>query len=764
VNARRARNAPGALLALALLVCAGCPKKPDPTKGGAPTATSAPLPPPETQPTVAMDLLAGFDDCVLGHYGPLVDLGDRTARASLGPRLRGAMPEAVERDGATWARVTSRTFGLSFLLEALPDAGADAVVIARLRGGSARSVTVLVNDKPAGTMPLAKGEVKIDTVRVDAGALAVGMNQLSFHFNGVGRGSTDEVAEIDWVHVGAAPPEGAYAAPTRQSAIVSATVGTVPKRALSLRAPGYARCTGVLPSGGTVETSVALGGATDGELEVRLLRDRMPPTTLGTVRLGPGDANAWKTLRLPLGDLGGKGALAAIALVAKSVTKGGRILFAEPRVLGDAPPPPPSPAGPAGRGVVLVVLGAVSPRGLALYGGPRVLPELAALAAGGVTFEAQRATTTVPSGATASMLTGLEALAHGVSDYDRKLAANVTTVADAAREGGVVAAMLTGNPLTGAAFGFDRSWETFEMRPPEGDASAMAVFDRGVAWLEAHKSERFLLVIHARGGHPPWDATADELKALAPPGYTGNIDPKHAAELLAKARRVPPVLRFGDQDRARTWALYDTALQAHDAALGRIMTQLKTSGRDADTTVIVTSDVSVDEAAHVPFGDGETLDEGPLRVPLVVRPFAEARGGAGVGRRVGAATSGLDLARTMLGALGLAPPSAFGGMDLSQALPRGADDARPLLATLGERYSLLWGSFILTGMPGKDPKLCNLSLEPVCTTDVRPTHPLATEATTREVWDALEKLPASPPREIPSIDAATAAALKAWGR
>ncbi len=759
-------NARGALLALALLVCAGCPKKPDPTatRGGAPTATSAPAAPTDVQPVVTMDLLAGFDDCVTGHHGPLVDLGDRTARASVGPRLRGAMPQPIERDGATWARVTGRSLALSFILDALPDPAADAVVVARLRGGSARSITVHVNDKPIGTMPLTKGEVKIETVRLDASMLTLGTNQLALYFNGVGRGSTDEVAEIDWVHVGAAPAEGAYAAPTRQSAIVSATVGAVPKRALSLRAPGYARCTGVLPSGGTVETSVALAGATDGELEVRLLRDRMPPATLGTVRLGPADAGAWKTVRLPLGDLGGKGSLAAISLVAKSVTKGGRVLFAEPRVLGAAPPSAPAAAIPAGRGVVLVVLGAVSPRGLSLYGGPRALPELAALAAKGVTFEAQRATTTVPAGAMASMLTGLEALAHGVSDYDRKLAASVTTVADAARQGGVVAAMFTANPLTGAAFGFDRSWETFEMRPPEGDASAMAVFDRAIAWLEAHKSERFLVVVHARGGHPPWDATADELKALAPPGYTGNIDPKHAAELLAKARRVPPVLRFGDQDRARTWALYDTALQAHDAALGRLMAQLKASGRDADTSVIVTSDVSVDEAAHVPFGDGETLDEGPLRVPLVVRPTAEAREGAGSGRRVGAATSGLDVARTMLGALGLAPPSAFGGIDLVQALPRGADDARPLLATLGERYSLLWGSFILTGTPGKDPRLCNLSLEPVCTTDVRATHPLATEATTREVWDALEKLPPRPPREVPTLDAAAAAALKAWGR
>ena len=122
-------TARGGLLALAFalaLACAGCPKKSDPGKGGAPTATSAPLPAPDTQAAVAMDLLAGFDDCVLGHYGPLVDLGDPTARGSLGPRLRAAMPEMVERDGATWARVTTTSFALSVVCDAITDPSAGA--------------------------------------------------------------------------------------------------------------------------------------------------------------------------------------------------------------------------------------------------------------------------------------------------------------------------------------------------------------------------------------------------------------------------------------------------------------------------------------------------------------------------------------------------------------------------------------------------------------------------------------------------------------
>jgi arylsulfatase A-like enzyme len=360
------------------------------------------------------------------------------------------------------------------------------------------------------------------------------------------------------------------------------------------------------------------------------------------------------------------------------------------------------------------------------------------------------------------MLTGQEAAAHGVNDYDRKLLPGITTIADAARQGGVVAAMFTANPLTGAAFGFDRAWETYEMHPPAEDVGATIVLERAAQWIDAHKTERFLAVVHARGGHPPWDVTPDQIKTLAPQQYTGGIDPKHAAELLARARRQPPVLRYAEQDRERTWALYDVALAAHDAALGKLVAALKAAGRDGDTTIFVTADVAVDEAAHVPFGDGETLDEAELRVPLLVRPATTEGAKSLAGVHVARATSGVDVARSVLDALGLAPPGSFGGVDLWETATRDDGVPRPLLAVLDERFSMRWGSFVLAG--GREPKLCNLALEPLCTTDVRTTHPLASDAMQRQVIDALARMPAKTPRETPQVDAATAAALKAWGR
>jgi arylsulfatase A-like enzyme len=761
-----ARIAGVLLLALLAPAVAGCPRKSERAPGGGGEPASATGAPPSSSErpaaaAIALDVIAGFGDCTLGHRGPLLDLGDPTARANYGARARENPPETMERDGATWARVAQKTLAMTFVLDGLPGAYENPLVAARVRGGSAKSVSVYLNDKAVGMWPLTKGEARLVEARGAEDTLLPGENTLSLRFNGAGRGATEDLAEIDWIHVGSPEVDGAYAAPTRADALVSARVGGVPKRAISLRASSFIRCGGELPSGAQLEAAVGLAGATDGEVEVRLMRDRLPAQTLASYRLGPADAGAWRPIRVSISDFAEKSALGAIVLAAKSVTKGGRVLFAEPKVV--VSPRDAARAMPTSRGVILVILGDVSPRGLGLHGGPRALPELSALAAGGVVFDAQRATTSVPAGAVASMLTGRAARAHGVFEYDRKLPASITTIADAARQGGVVAAMFTANPLTFGPFGFDRAWETFEAHAP-ADAPATAVFDRAASWIEAHKAERFLAVVHARGGHPPWDVSPEHLKTLPPETYTGGIDPKHAAELLAKARRVPPVLRYAEQDRTRTWALYDVALADHDAALGRLLAALRAAGRDADTTVIVTSDVAVDEAAHVPFGEGESLDEALLRVPLVVRPAAEGRDEPPAGTHVGAVTSGADVARTVLGALGLAPPASFGGVDLWRTATRGdAAPARPLVATLGERFSLRWGSFVLVGTGEREPKLCNLSLEPVCITDVRQTHPYATEALQRVAWDLLAQ-DARPARESPSIDPVTAAALKAWGR
>ena len=455
------------------------------------------------------------------------------------------------------------------------------------------------------------------------------------------------------------------------------------------------------------------------------------------------------------------GTLGAIEIApVHASSKGARLLLADARVV--APEPLGAFAGaPSAKSAVLVVLGSTAPRQLAPYGGSHAVPELSALARSGIVFESHRAPTSIAAGALTSMFTGLPPRTHTVEDPDARLPHGVTTIADCARQGGVRTALFTENPTTGPAFGFDRGWETYVAHAPNEDLPPTQVFDDAAKYIEQHKDGRFLVVVHARGGHPPWDVTAEELKALAPANYNGTLNPRRAAETLTRQRKYPQ--RFKEEDRARVWALYANALDQHDLALGRLLAALKNSGRDVDTTVVVTGDVSVNEGAAVPFVDDGSLDEGVLAVPLVVK----APGGALAGKRVAAPTTSLDVARTLMATLGLAPPATFRGSNLFEIASGDVRvSERPLLATTAARFAARWGSFVLSGTREHETKLCDLVLEPTCVTDVRRTYPLATEALHRFAQGALGPDGGVPliSREAGFLDPTTMASLLAWGR
>lgn len=700
------------------------------------------------------DFASSFDACTLSHRGVLLDLGDATMRARMsGTRLLTPDLEIREHEGASWVNLRQRSLELAFVWPA-ESKGEGVVVEARARGGAAKSAVVYLNGKALGALPLAKGEAKVVSLHASQASLARGANELVLRLIGGTRVTHDNLAEFDWIRVGPADGDAPYAAPTRSDALTTLSIGGRARRGISLRAPGSMRCGGFVPPGALLEGLIGVTGG-EAEAEVRVLVDRAEPRVVGTFKLGGEGAPAWQPISLPLGDVN---TLAAIELVAKSSTKGARVVFAEPRVVAARESQANKPT--ASKSVIVVVLGSLSPKMLAPYGGTVATTELAGLAASGTVFEAHRATTGFANGAMASMLTGLSARAHGVADPEAMLGAGNLTIAEAARQAGIVTAMFTANPTTGALYGFTRGWETFTARVPADEAPATAVFDDVERWLDGHKQDRFLVLVHARGGHPPWDAAGEE-KDLAPAGYAGSLDAKHAGEILAKVRRSNANKLFTDGDRERAFALHTKAVLAHDAALGRLLAKVREIGRDKDTAILVTGDVGVDAAAHAPFLEDDTLDESALAVPLVVRgPGKPARA------RVSLPTSSLDLAPTVLDALGLTPPVQMRGESLWALAQRGAQGfERPRIATTATRFSERWSTFALTGVRNRDAKLCNLSLEAECVSDVRATHPLAAEILHALAFDELARDPKATllPTTHPIPDTATSSALRAWG-
>jgi arylsulfatase A-like enzyme len=749
----------GWLLCLTLTAC-----RHRPPEGTALVEAGPATPVPSAASSRAQVAISPIDDvthaCVFGYEGTVLDFGDPNLEAHFGPKLGPPPIEVIEREGSTWARIRAKTLSVDFYVappfddDARAHAGGQSFLEAHVRGGAAKTVAFYVNGKLVGTSTLTKNVARVVSWKAPSAETPVGSNQLLLRFWGGPKAGTEPQAEVDWVHLGQGEPSPMYPVSLRGESKVSATILEKAQRALALRGGGYVRCPGWIPSGGQFEASLGLSGPGPADAEVRLVRDRMPPVTIGTAHLEGPDREG-KAVSFPIPDLGDKaGALGAIELVATRSPANTRVLFGEPKVTISIPPP--APRSPPARGVVLVVMGSVATRSLSLYGGKLPVPELSRVAERGIVFDANRATTGLENGSFASMITGLSAREHGVDDGDARLPGALTTIADAARQAGIPTALFTANPTAGSVFGFNRGWSTFETQGPLESLPSVHVLDRAGAFIAEHKAERFLVVVYARGGHPPWDIPADDVKSLDPPKYTGGLDPKHAGELLGR----PGGHGLSEDDRVRAWAMYDYALQAQDAALGHLLSAIASAGRGADTAVVVTGDVGVD--GKVPAAQPGSLDDAVLWTPLVIG----LPGGELAGTHVVSATTGLDVGRSILGLLGLDAPDSFGGVDLVDlAAHRTAPFARPLLSSQGERFALRWGTFVEMGQREREGRLCDLSLEPTCISDVSGTYPLAASLLHASAFDLLvTRKGHPPPREPAAIDKETHDALQAWGR
>jgi len=756
---RMSRRSP--LLALALLAAActpgGDPHK-DPPKAPPSARASASAAPAAPPPRVLFDMVQALPSCDVDHRGLLFDAGTDAWQGRYGwARGVPAGVTAVEHDGSTWGRFTDRKFQLSFTLTV----ASTLFVSARAVSYGAKNIAVSLDEQPLGTLALARNLIKTPETPTTTLPVDAGLHTLTFRFYGRVRDG-DAFADVDWIRVGFPDDATAtYSPPTlRDTVAPAAALAAVPHRSIALRAPGSVRCALRFPRGARVRTAVGLQGAGEGEAEIRVLRDGKQPDVIRTVHIEGGEKAAWIDVDLPLAPY--DGVIGALELAATRCPRGGRVLFGDPAVVLPRPTaPPPAPA----RAVVVVVLDGVVRAELPPWNAAPTptLPALTDLAHNGTVFDQHRAPSTVVATSFASLVTGLPPPAHAVTDAGARLSAGLGTIAGIARDASVRTGMFTGVPYTFRAFGFGAAWEKYVEHAPSSGAAATAPIDDALAWItETGKTApdaRVLAVVHARGGHPPWDVTAKELASAAPADYTGLIEPRSAAQKIARMRRTRRSGSITEPDRLRIRALEQLALAGQDRALGALVAAFKTSGLWESTLLVVTGDVGsgVDEL----FADGLDLKEPALTLPL----YAHFPGGLGAGRRVGEPTEMVDVARTALAALGLPPPRATIGRDLAR-LAADLDVAAlaPQVATLEDRYAARWGDLVLSGRYPRPPSLCDLAVDPTCAFNRRDAMPIAAGALFRGVVaQDLQTSAVAAKREPATIDGATSAALNVWG-
>ncbi len=710
------------------------------------------------------ELLGRLGSSQVNHDGWVLDLGTALAVASRDYGVTAPNPAAiVERAGSTYEKVTAPRATYQFWLD---EEQRGVSVKLKLYGAGARGVTAFVDQARVGATRITPDEVQLVRVTSSETVLSAGRHELMLHFWDRPKDRVEAgFAELDWLQVedGVVDASGTYEAPTVHSAIVDRELGGIPKRSLALMAPASVRYL-IRPAADTqLAVSLAYWGSGGGTAEIRILSGSEPPVTLRQQRLSGGTAE-WLPLMIDLRPFASK--VVELELRALDSSPGGRVLFGEPALVRGGSEPLASPRVDL---VVLVVASGLDRRRVPPYTKIGMLGALGTLARDGATFDGYRVSTTVPAGVLASILTVLSPRLHGLQDQAARLPTGIKTIADVVKEAAGRTAFFTGVPTSFSAFGFNQGWDQYEEFSPVHDLAATEPLSRATRWLEAHVAERDqpkLLVVHARGAHPPWDLPKSISSDLPPKDYSGPIDPRRGGITIGKirGRERERQRRLDPPDWERLHALGDAALVPQVSAIGRLLDVVGRADAWSRTLFVFVGDVAVGDPPSLPYHPAGSLTEDRLLTPLIVR-FPQ---GQFAGKSVSTPVTSADIGATIVRVLGLLPPTASTAVDLYAAAANVDSLAgRALVATLGPDYATRLGPWLLRGKLGSKPLLCRVDVDPACTTDRFDSEshvsPSLWQLTHDELMLALEPTSGAREREPASIDPETAAALTVWG-
>ena len=388
--------------------------------------------------------------------------------------------------------------------------------------------------------------------------------------------------------------------------------------------------------------------------------------------------------------------------------------------------------------VLLVTIDTLRADALGAYGGAARTPHLDRLAGRGARFEFAHAHAVVTLPSHASILTGRLPYEHGLRDNSGyRLPDGTPTLATRLRDRGFATGAFIGAfPLT-RRFGLMGGFDVYDDQISElaGDAAltmperpAAEVVSHALAWIDdvARRSARFFGWVHVFDPHAPY----------APP--------------------EPFASQYPDRP-------YDGEVAATDHALGPLFDRLESL--DRPTLVIVTSDHGESLGEHGEDTHGMFAYEATLRVPLIVAlvgPGAPSARGRGIDLPV----RHIDIAPTILDAIGADADPGWLGASLRDQLETGTGADRPLYFE-SMTYNLVRGWAPLRGVIVERDKFIDQPIAELydLRDDPREQRNLAPAQTARvqTLAGVLRTFDVSPPERPARESAAVAATLRSLG-
>ena len=439
---------------------------------------------------------------------------------------------------------------------------------------------------------------------------------------------------------------------------------------------------------------------------------------------------------------------------------------------------------------------------LGFYGYERdTSPNLDALAARSIVFDASNTTGNFTIPATASFFTGLYPSGHGTVHPHDRFPADVPTINERLRSIGYRTAAFVGNPTMRAEMGYARGFDHFYPEPPPGwiyhrrtaielvaarfvtggDVSPTPnLVRRALEWMDRDDPRAPFLYLHLMDPHSGYVPPREYFEPFLPEGVTDG--PAHPPRLFDyyEDEWIPwEDLEEGPQlteaEVGGMVARYDGEIRYVDEWIGRFVDGLDDQGVFDDAIFVFVSDHGEEFGDHDGWFHGDTLYAEMVDMPFFLKLPRDRYAGA----RTTLAVDLVDVPATIEGLLGFPPAPGRQGVDLSHEMlvvasgSMGLREVEPQRLTFYERpprlYGLEWGSlkFIRRTVQGEDRvALFDLAADPGETNDLARRDPvlrLRMEAMVDSVLADVVRDPGAGAGTDEPVDPETLRALRSLG-
>jgi arylsulfatase A-like enzyme len=554
------------------------------------------------------------------------------------PKLTWKLGES--EDGRRGARLSDSNGVVELPLTA-EQAQAGGSVAVRLTTPAARRMTILVNQKAAGTVQLVSGW-QTAKVPLPPGLAKPGENVVHLAF------AKGPPAFVEWIQLGG-EPGGDEAPPFWDKAQTSLVLPEGGGLTYYVQVPPKGRLIGdVLGTGCQV---MVRARAHDGQ-------------ALEGVLTGPGGAVELTPLagRIVRLDLAGRGC-------AKAGLRGGALAVPGPAPTVSKPRQP--------KYVVFWIMDSLRADRVKPFfpkARPEV-PEFEKLAGVGTIFRNTYVQGNESRASHASIWSSLYVGVHRMIPGGVKtLEAKWTTLDEAMKSAGLWTSGVSGNGYIVKRMGFGDAWDAYRNHIHDGGGvRGEDILKYALKSVEARK-EPWFLYLGTIDTHVSWRAKEPWISKYDQ-GYTGKYV-KEASGIEVE-KMATGKLKISDRDKQRIVAIYDSNVSYQDDLVGQTLAKLKEWGIADDTMLVITADHGDEQWEDGRVGHGGSLRESLVRVPLVIHYPPLFPPGI-----VEEGVDTIDILPTLLDAMGKpAPPEAQGEslIPLAQGVGRGYP--RPSIAS-----------------------------------------------------------------------------------